>query len=52
MSCIPASFKRMAELQSIHRDAMSGDLDIQQAVFTLCRAWCLIRFLAIALIIK
>ena len=35
---IPASFKRMAELRSIHRDATSVDLDIQQAVFALCRA--------------
>jgi hypothetical protein len=42
----------MAELQSIHRDATSDDLDIQQAVLTLCRAWRLIRFVAIALIIK
>jgi hypothetical protein len=25
---IPASFKRIAELQSLHRDAASGDLDI------------------------
>jgi hypothetical protein len=25
---IPASFKRMAELQSIHRDATGGCLDI------------------------
>jgi hypothetical protein len=27
---IPASFKRMAELQSIHRDATSDDLEICQ----------------------
>jgi hypothetical protein len=27
---IPASFKRIAELQSLHRDAASGDLDIRQ----------------------
>jgi len=27
---IPASFKRMAELQSIHRDATSDDLEIRQ----------------------
>jgi hypothetical protein len=32
---IPVSFKRMAELQSIHRDATSGDLDIQQDVASL-----------------
>jgi hypothetical protein len=29
---IPASFKRMAELQSIHRDATSGSLNIPQAL--------------------
>jgi hypothetical protein len=27
---IPASFKRIAELRSTHRDAASGDLDIRQ----------------------
>jgi hypothetical protein len=27
---IPASFKRIAELRSIHRDATTGDLDIRQ----------------------
>jgi hypothetical protein len=27
---IPASFKRMAELQSIHRDATGGYLDIMK----------------------
>ena len=35
---IPASFKRMAELQSIHRDATSADLDIQQDAFAGCIA--------------
>jgi hypothetical protein len=30
---IPASFKRMAELQSIHRDATSGYLDILKLFF-------------------
>jgi hypothetical protein len=35
---IPVSFKRMAELQSIHRDATSGDLDIQQYAFAGCIA--------------
>jgi hypothetical protein len=33
---IPATFKRMAELQSIHRDATSGCLDIQQYALPAC----------------
>ena len=46
---IPASFKRMAGLQSIHRDAMSGGLDILKLFLIALLVQRVIRLIAVLL---